>query len=314
MDLNILLCDIGGTHARFARYARKGAYLDFKKYRLNDFESFEDIVQKYHDDSGLKYNEARFSTARTPMNGVIEYVRHAGDPSYVINFNNIEKQFGWDKALYLNDLEAAAYGVPCLTDDETQIVTPAEGEKWNDHKIVISVGTGVGHAGIMDGHIMRTNGGHWLPVTVTEEHRALEKFVRAQKDTSYALIMEDFVSGRGLKAITQFISGIENNNLSPNDFMAHLKEYPDAIRLFFEFLGLYVHQIVSVTGFYGGVYVTGGVIDHLVKNNIVDWRSFETYFRPKMVQIVDDALISTPIYYIKNDELPLLGLTAIEIA
>jgi len=297
MKKNILLCDIGGTHARFAKFEAKGEYSHFKKYCLNDFQSFEYIVEKYHDETGLKFETARFSVARTPMNGRIEYQRHAGDPDYIIDFNVLEKQFGWSNVLYLNDLEAAAYGVNILDEKQTKVILKSKGDVWNNHKIIISVGTGVGHAGIFDDKIMRTCGGHWLPVTVTDEHRAIEQYVRNQKDADHALIMEDFVSGRGLRSINEYYGGT-GDDLTSN-----------TIRLFFEFLGLYAHTVVSVTGFYGGVYLTGGVIDHLVGHGLVNWEAFEKYLRPAMVSVVEQRLHSTPINYVLNDELPLLGLT-----
>lgn len=308
---NILLCDMGGTHARFAKYDSKGEYSHFKKYRLNDFKSFEDIIQKYLDDSGLDFVSVRFSVARTPMNGVIEYQRSAGDPDYIIDFNIIEKQFGWSNVPYLNDLEAAAHGAGILNDNQIEIILKSEGEIWNHHKIIISVGTGVGHAGIFDNKIMRTTGGHFLPITVTEDHRKIEKFIRCKKDNDYALIMEDFVSGRGLRSIAEYTSAFPNNDMTPQEFMQNLKNNPDAIRLFFEFLGLYAHNIVSVTGLYGGVYLTGGVIDNLIKYNLVNWIAYKKYFRPAMVHGVSHRLNSTSVNYVLHDELPLLGLTTL---
>lgn len=308
---NILLCDMGGTHARFAQHESQGVYSNFKKYRLRDFQSFEDIIQFYMDDTGLEFSDARFSLARTPMNGRIEYARHAGDPEYIIDFNLIEEKFNWSKPQYLNDLEAAAHGVKHLDNNQTETVLGAQGEKWNDNKIVISVGTGVGHAGIFNNQIIRTTGGHWLPITVTEEQRKIESFIRKKKDKSFALIMEDFVSGRGLRDIAEATSGQSNESLSPSNFMQNLKNNPDAIRLFFELLGLYAHNIVSITGFYGGVYLTGGVIDNLIKNNLIDWSAFEKYFRPDMVDGVTHRLDSTQISYVLHDELPLLGLTSL---
>ncbi len=310
-DKNILLCDIGGTHARFARLESKEHYSDFKKYRLNEFAAFPDIVQKYHKDIGLPFASARFSVARTPFNKRIEYQRHAGDPDYVIDFNIVEGQFGWTDVPYLNDLEAAAHGLKVINADQMDIVIPATGDTWNDHKILISVGTGIGHAGIFADFMMRTCGGHFLPITVTDDHRKIEKFIRKQKDASQALIMEDFVSGRGLRAITEYVSAFPNDDMTPDEFLNDLKNHPDAVRIFFEFLGIYAHNIVCVTGAYGGVYLTGGVIDHLIDHDLTDWAAFETYFRPGMVQVVADRLSATPVSYVLHNELPLLGLTAI---
>ena len=307
----ILLCDMGGTHARFAKFVEHGEYTDFKKYRLHDFSSFEDIVQKYIDDTNSSFQNARFAVARTPQNGVISYKRFAGDPDYKIDFNTIKTQFKWDNLITLNDLEAGAHGARILDAEQSQILIPSKTENINDHRILISVGTGVGHAGIMNDQILRTAGGHFFPVTVTEEHRKVETFIRDKKDKSVALIMEDFVSARGLRMITEYVTGQNNEDLSNAEFMDHLKNHPDASRFFFEFLGLHAQNIVSVTGFYGGVYLTGGVIDTLIHHKLDSWDAFAIYFCPAMVPVVRDRLNSTPINYVLHDELPLLGLTAL---
>lgn len=302
---------MGGTHARFANLVSKGEYSDFKKYRLNDFDSFSAIIEKYMNDCGLNFTTARFAVARTIIDGLISYKRFAGDPDYIIDFPAIEKQFSWHKGIYLNDLAAAAHGVCALTSDHVRTVIPAIKPQWNTHKVIVSVGTGVGHAGILEGQILETPGGHFLPITVTEEHHAVEQFIRGKKDPSLSLIMEDFVSARGLRMITEYISKQPNDTLSPDDFITHLKNHPDAVRLFFECLGMHAHNLISVMGFYGGVYIAGGVIDHLLENDLADWAAFEKYFRPNMVSVVNDRLQGCPVHYVLHTELPLLGLTTL---
>jgi glucokinase len=308
---NTLLCDMGGTHARFARLVEHGEYADFKKYRLNDFTSFENIVQTYMDETGLVFQDGLFAVARTPINGRIEYSRHAGDPDYIIDFNITQSYFKWMNLKILNDLEAGAYGVNIIKDNQLQTLLTVKGDVWNANKTLISVGTGVGHAGVFNNQILQTAGGHFLPITVTETHRKIEKYMRKKKDATLSLIMEDFVSGRGLRMIAEYVSAFPNDDLTPEEFMSDLRNHPDAITLFFEFLGLYAHNIVSVTGFYGGVYLTGGVIDNLIKNNLTDWAAFEKYFRPPMLSVVNDRLNSTSVSYVTHDELPLLGLTVL---
>lgn len=307
-----LLCDIGGTHARFARLVETGSYDHFKKYKLNAFQSFQDIVNQYCTDmADFRFEQARFSVARTPMNGRIEYKRYAGDPDYVIDFNIVESQQGWNDVPYLNDLEAAAYGVQMLSPSQVQTVLNAEGETWNDHKIIISIGTGIGHAGVMDGYIMRTCGGHFLPVTVTDEHKALEQFIRGRKNANFALIMEDFLSGHGMQSIAEFVTGIHYNDVTNHDFLKILHTTPAITRLFFEMLGIYAQTVVSVTGSYGGVYLTGGMIDILMANHLTNWAAFAEFLRPPMVHGVIHRLKSTSVHYVLHDELPLLGLTGL---
>ena len=44
-----LICDTGGTHARFACSNASGHMDHFYKYALNDFAAYEDIIQTYLD-------------------------------------------------------------------------------------------------------------------------------------------------------------------------------------------------------------------------------------------------------------------------
>lgn len=312
MSNNILLCDMGGTHARFARFIEQGDYADFKKYKLNDYTSFDAIVRDYLKDTGLSFSKARFAVARRPDKGVIRYKRFSGDPDYEINFPQLEKLFQWENCLYLNDLEAAAHGATILTEDQKKLIIPATHSPVTDNAVVISVGTGVGHAGIHGKEIFQTAGGHFLPVTVTEQQREVEAFIRAKKDASLSLIMEDFVSSRGLRMITEFISGESNDDHDNDVFFDQLKSHPEAITLFFEFLGLHVHTLVSVFGFYGGVYLAGGVIDYLIHYGLTDWDSFDRFFKPPMVSSVNDRLAGCGVHYVLHDELPLLGLTTLD--
>ncbi len=308
---NILLCDMGGTHARFARYIKQGEYAGFKKYRLNDFSSFEDIVQTYINETQKTYHLFYFATALMPVGPIIGYNKFKGEHAYKINMDALQSHFNWNKIIHKMDSEAGGLGLRALDKDRIKEILSNTTPPINDRKILISIGTGALHALVTDDFVSTFTDGHSLPTTVTEDQRKIETFIRNRKDKNLSLIMEDFVSGRGLRAIAECISGQSNTHLSPDDFMQDLKNNPETIRLFFEFLGLYAHNIVSVTGFYGGIYLTGGVIDNLIKHDLANWDAFETYFRPPMLPVVNDRLNSTSVNYVLHNELPLLGLTTL---
>ena len=310
-DNQTLLCDIGGTHARFARLSEIGAYDNFKKYKLNEFDAFEDIIRNYLDDSGLTFTAARFAAAREAVNGVIAYKRSIYDPDYEINFPALQKNFQWNECRHLLDLEAGGMGLRALHANQSKTVIPNTKAPLNDNPVLISVGTGIAHALVSSQSVSRSTDGHFLPITVTDEHRKVEAYIRKRKDKNLSLIMEDFVSGRGLRMITTSVSGVNCEGMNNDDFVKHLHMNPDAVRLFFEFLGLYAHNVITVSGHYGGLFLTGGVIDRLVENNLTDWDAFHACFNPSMLPVVKDRLSSVAIHYLLHDELPLLGLTTL---
>ena len=311
-DHIILLSDIGGTHVRFARYEGEGAYSRFKKYKLHDFDSFDQAVQRYMTETGQVFTSARFSTAIIPVNGIASYTRYDGERDYPIDFNALEKKFDWKACSVLMDSTAAGYAMRSIHPEDADIILKGQGNDFrNGNKVLLAVGTGIFHALTTDTTVSCYTDGHYLPVTVTEEQRKVEAFIRAKKDKEFSLIMEDFVSARGLRSIAEYITGVPNEGMSYEEFAGHLRDYPDAIRLFFEFLGLYAHNVVSVTGFYGGVYLSGGVIDMLIRYGLTDWDAFVVFFRPPMLPIVNDRLASAGVYYVTHNELPLLGLTMV---
>ena len=309
---NILLCDIGGTHARFANYVTYGQYDHFKKYRLENYKTFEEILQQYINETGIEFMSARFAAAKTPIDGIISYKRFEHDPNFEINFPQIKDHFNFTDLLHLDDMEPALKGAIYLdkyNKDLIDTVVKSSTSAWNNHKQLISIGTGLGYAHAYNDRAYCTPGGHVLALTVTEEQRKIEKYIRFNKASETALIMEDFVSLSGLRMIDSYVSGWMDNESTPEEFMQSLKSKPDVPRIFFEFLGLYAHMVTCSTAFYGGIFLTGGVLDHLVRADLARWDAFEQYFRPSMLPVINQRLSSCPVKYVLHEELPLLGLT-----
>ena len=83
------------------------------------------------------------------------------------------------------------------------------------------------------------------------------------------------------------------------------------LRLFWEFLGLYCNMLVSACGAYGGIYLTGGVIDEMSAEGKTDARSCARYFYRPMVPVVVESLTATPVYLCKEPNMPIRGLAAL---
>ncbi|MGB0720320.1 MAG: glucokinase, partial [Bdellovibrionales bacterium] len=65
-----ILCDIGGTHARFAR-VRDGAPVDVEKYEAAAFAGFMDALNAYTQSCGIeKTGTLRIATAGYKDQGV----------------------------------------------------------------------------------------------------------------------------------------------------------------------------------------------------------------------------------------------------
>lgn len=284
--MTIVLADLGGTNLRLSK--DDGATIE--KFKLADYASFEDVLLKFAPDISALY----LASAITPLDGIIEDKRFSKDVHWRIDLNAL----GF-KTYVLNDLEAAAYGLANLASDQAKTLLAASHPQRlfnNPPKLLIGIGTGIGHAFLFEddlGHkfVQRTHGGHIPAVGVTDEQNSLIARLRVKHaGTGRDLIMENIISGKGLMALRDDIGAT------------------DATRLFWEFLGLYTNMVVSLTGAYGGVYLSGGTVDLLLEENLADMESFQKFFLRPMVASVTESLSSTPIYYCKDMNLPVLGL------
>jgi glucokinase len=290
--MTIVLADLGGTNLRLS----KDDGVTIAKFKLTDYTSFENVLLEFTPDISALY----LASAITPLGGIIEDKRFSKDAHWRIDLNAL----GF-KTYVLNDLEAAAYGLGNLPKDQAQTLveaTQAQRLFVNPPKLLIGIGTGIGHAFLFEddaGHkfVQRTHGGHVPAFGVTEEQNSLIARLREKRSvTGRDLIMENIIGGKGLMALCDDI-GQDN-----------------ATRLFWEFLGLYTNMVVSLTGAYGGVYLSGGTIDLLVEEDKADIESFKNFFLRPMVDSVNESLSSTPIYYCKDLNLPVLGLAVYRIA
>lgn len=292
--MSIVLADLGGTHLRLAH---AGNITDIDKYKIADYADIGTVLKNFASDIDALY----LAAAIHPRKGIIEDKRFGDKSHWVIDLPALEKELSLKRLVVLNDLEAAAHSLSTFKGEDLQMLLPVKEDKPHfDHppKLLIGIGTGIGHAYLFErsGHqdfVQRSHGGHIPVLAVTDEQRDIVAQLIKIKTHKRDLIVEDVVSGHGfanLKSVTS-----EEN----------------ALRLFWEFLGLYCNALVSVTGAYGGIYLTGGVMDELFAANKIDMKAFETYFRRPMVPVVVESLSSTPVYYVLEPNMPIVGLASL---
>ncbi|MFL6440192.1 MAG: glucokinase [Terriglobales bacterium] len=158
----ILAGDIGGTSARLAYFEEKDSRLvpvveEVKHGR--DYPSLQAAVLEFK----RKYNYAAdcacFGVAGPVNNGRVD----APNLPWVIEAATLEREAGIRQVHLINDLEANAYGLSELDEQDFEVLTPGvAGARGN--AAVISAGTGLGEAGLFwDGarhHPFAAEGGH----------------------------------------------------------------------------------------------------------------------------------------------------------
>lgn len=293
--MTTVLADLGGTHLRLARADRPH---DISKFVIADYPGLESVLQSYESSITTLY----LATAIHPRGGVIEDKRFSGESRWTIRLDHLQRALNISNLEIYNDLEAAAHALPYLSEGEKTLLLEPDSPDCHfpyPPKLLVGIGTGIGHAYLFEkpGHapfVQRTHGGHIPAMAVTTDQQEALEAVRASHTLSRDLIVEDLVSGHGL-ANLRAIAGQDR-----------------AITLFWEFLGLYCNALTALTGAYGGVYLTGGVMDELSPRARSEWlNSFCRYFRRPMVPVVMESMGATPIYYVQETNMPVAGLSAL---
>lgn len=292
--MTIVLADLGGTHLRLAK---ADDHRSVAKYKIADYPDIETVLRDYAPDIAALY----LAAAIHPRGGVIEDRRFGDKSHWTIDLARLQDTLSLQKLLVLNDLEAAAHALPALTGEDISVILPAvEGTVHFDHppRLLVGVGTGIGHAFLFEKagqepFVQRTHGGHMPALALSDEQKDIAGRLAQINTRGRDLIVEDIVSGSGYANLL---------SLMPED---------RALRLFWEFLGLYCNALVSMCGAYGGIYLTGGVVDELNAAGKIDAQSFSSFFNRPMVPVVVESLAATPIYYCCDPNMPITGLATL---
>lgn len=200
----ILAGDIGATSSRLAIYELADGRLIRRAqgtYPSREHPGLEPIVAAFTERAGLRPALACLGVPGPVQDGRAEPV----NLPWVVTAASLARQLGVGVVHLLNDLEAAAWGVPLLAPDDLLTLNEGAGNP-RGNAAVISAGTGLGQAGLYwDGTMHRpfaTEGGHvdFAPRNTLETDLLLYLLRRFER-VSY----ERVLSGPGLRNIHDFL-------------------------------------------------------------------------------------------------------------
>ncbi len=296
--MTTLLADLGGTHLRLATADRPAA---IEKFKIADYPSIAVVIAQFLKNHQLGQPEKlALASAITPRNGKIDDCRFKDESHWTIDLDQLKTGLGIKDLIVLNDLEAATYALPTLgLDHLINLWAPSQEQFYFDHppKLLVGIGTGIGHAFLFERpgqkpFVQRTHGGHVPAFGKTPYQQKIVSDLRDLNKKGRDLIMEDIVSGYGLTNLRAIVSEQE------------------ALHLFWEFLGLYCMTLTGLAGSYGGLYLTGGVVDQMVLEGEADMKSFSEFFIPSLVPVVVESQSSVPVFYCKEPNMAIAGLAA----
>jgi glucokinase len=200
----ILAGDIGGTNARLAYFQPQNGHLRLVSERVfpsREHSEFGEIVTQFLDDSKTRPEAACFGIAGPVRNGRVE----TSNLPWVIEQSRLAQQIHLPATLLINDLEASAWGIGALADNDLVPLNHVSGPAVGN-QAVIAPGTGLGEAGLFwDGsrhHVFASEGGHTDFAPQGDLQIELLQFLRARfGHVSY----ERILSGPGLVNVYEFL-------------------------------------------------------------------------------------------------------------
>ncbi|MDD2829482.1 MAG: glucokinase [Sulfuricurvum sp.] len=318
---NILAVDIGGTKTIVALFEVVDNVLNLKhqhQYASQSFTSFSDILVDFK----KRFLTTSIDAASLGVAGpVIEGNCKTTNLPWGINGRELKKQLNTTKVKLLNDLEATAYGMLYLDENEFVELNP-KAKVTQGNRAVIAAGTGLGEAQLFwDGegyHPIGSEGGHCDFAPVSVEQDALLVWLRSQYPNHVSY--ERILSGPGIAALYDFL--VSSGFAKENEKIKHLSEDSDrsamishcaleendplcreTLRLFAEIYGAEAGNLALKSMSLGGVYIGGGIAPKILP--FIRSRDFMDAFvkKGRFEKILSDI----PVKISLNPETALLG-------
>ncbi|MEN9343669.1 MAG: glucokinase [Chlamydiota bacterium] len=291
----ILAADIGGTKTRLALFDLSGNILRQEKFASAAFSDFNSLIHSF-----LPKREGIVSACLGIAGPVRDRMCKATNLPWEVSSDALEKEMGIPVVHLINDLEANAWGIKMLKEEEFYTVN--QGKKREGNQALISAGTGLGEAGIYwDGkkhHPFACEGGHCDFGPTTEQE--LDLFVYMMKKYGH-VSYERVISGQGLVDIYEFLGGKDK---TPE--MITKEGCPLCIKSCELFVSLYGSESSNAAlKFFalGGVFLGGGIAPHLI-----DFFKQDIFMKAFLNKGRFASLLSEiPVKILLNDKAALLG-------
>jgi glucokinase len=270
MQSSILVGDVGGTNCRLA-LAEKTAFGTIElhhseRFSVNQYKHFHDVVHEYLISKKVKPKQAAFAFAGPKFDDEIRMT----NVDWMVSENDLIKEFGFSRAVVLNDFVAMANGARVIPDDGFEILIPGK-VNYNKPVAVLGPGTGLGVSCILPGRpprIIATEGGHSSFSAQSELELLILKYW--QKKISY-VSSEILISGPGLFRIYSALCNILGETAvctRENEIVAAAEANPNSVArqsviIFCNMLATFSGNVAFTTGATGGVVLAGGVTRHI---------------------------------------------------
>lgn len=251
--------DIGGTKTHLALFDGKKIVRE-EKYLSHEFSSLENILQKF----GIeKVERACFGVAGPVQEGK----SHVTNLPWKIDAKAISSSFKIPHVWLINDLEALAWGVGVLPENDFATLNVGKLKKGN--RAVIAAGTGLGQAGLYwDGkkhHPFACEGGHadFAP----RDAKEVEFWSYLHKKYGH-VSYERVISGPGIEHLYWFLleKKVIREKLQGEDLprLIAQKKTPEVLEWFASLYGGESGNLALKFLAVGGIFIGGGIAPHIL--------------------------------------------------
>jgi glucokinase len=202
--MRVLAGDIGGTKTRLAVFDVHGTCLETlteRSYSSGDYSGLEDIVRDFLGGTRSECRQACFGIAGPVQHGRAQ----ATNLPWVVEEQPMAALFGFKRVALINDLEANAWGIGALRENDFCPLN-AGNPAAAGNACIVSAGTGLGEAGLYwDGQRhwpFACEGGHANFSPSSDLEIELLQFLRERFGR---VSWERVVSGKGLVNIHDFL-------------------------------------------------------------------------------------------------------------
>ena len=320
--MKVLAGDIGGTKTTLAIFEVNGTRIKSlveEKYPSKEHASLNEIVKKFIETHGNKPEWASFGIAGPVHNGQAKTT----NLPWLVDAKQLAEEAGFRKVWLLNDLEANAWGISALTEEDFFTINQGTPD-LEANAAIISAGTGLGEAGLyFDGKQLQpfaSEGGHSDFAPNSDLEIELLRFLKKRYADDSHVSWERVVSGMGIENIYDFLSEYHQvvtpdwleESIKTGDKAAAISKAADDSRcpICQKTLELFVHLYGAEAGNLAlklmstaGIYLGGGVAPRNIEqfNNAIFMDGFASKGRMK------EMLQAIPVKIILNQKTALYG-------
>jgi glucokinase len=314
-DMHVLAGDIGGTKSNLALFKASGGEmvpLSQIQYHTADFSSLNDLLASF-----LKKIPEPVKICLGVAGPVLNGHAKLSNIKWEIDKEELSTFFKKDIAI-INDLEATAFGLAMLQENETLIIHQGK-QQIPGNAAVIAPGTGLGEAGIYwDGnyyHPFATEGGH--ADFAARNDTEFEFYNYLEKQFGH-VSWERVISGPGIIQIYKFLifqlkrdenktikekfkNGYDASIISQN--VHNCSVCRETMELFVRFLAFESANLVLKHNATGGLFIGGGIAPSIL--NLLKEYDFNKYLCQS--GRLNDLIEKVTVRLILNTKAALLG-------